>query len=160
MTEIINQLAELFKQREAADNGIREILDNIRAVIKKDKNVDNIIEVADKKTKRKYNSHKADKPWSKFSNECVICGHNDKPHRSAGVCNNCYSPLKVKAVQQGVNPKKLFGARTKDVRQLMGEDTNEPREYYCNDCENNFKSKESKLNVVCPKCKSVHVGLI
>ncbi|MBA4390615.1 MAG: hypothetical protein C0399_06740 [Syntrophus sp. (in: bacteria)] len=34
---------------------------------------------------------------------------------------------------------------------------NQEQEYYCADCKTFFKSKDSKLDAVCPRCKSINI---
>jgi predicted Zn-ribbon and HTH transcriptional regulator len=109
---------------------------------------------------RKRGESKSEHKWCREHDACIVCGSSKLKHTSAGVCAGCYSPLKVKAVKSGVDPKKLLGATSKKMRELMGEDTSQPRNYYCNDCENEFKSDKNTIDVVCPNCKSIHVGLV
>ncbi|MFA7662992.1 MAG: hypothetical protein WCX88_03705 [Patescibacteria group bacterium] len=179
MDEIIKKLAELFEIRASVENEIREILErnsdvakfNINSVSKNGKKVtgnfvketepsplfsgDPLYPSDDRQKGHSKSKHK----WCREYDGCVVCGSSKLKHISAGVCAGCYSPLKVKAIKAGVDPKKLLGATSKKMRELMGEDTSKPRDYYCNDCEHEFKSDKAIIDVVCPNCKSIHVGL-
>ena len=76
MQQTIEQLKDLFKQREEIDSQIIELIGS---------------EPVKAKEVNTKNDNKATGPWNKKYDKCQDCGTTKRKHRSKGLCSRCYN---------------------------------------------------------------------
>ncbi|MHB8089963.1 MAG: hypothetical protein ACYDH2_17135 [Anaerolineaceae bacterium] len=54
-------------------------------------------------------------------------------------------------------PAEIIKPKAQTAKKMKAGKDDEKR-YYCVDCKNVFLSKASKLDAICPKCGSIHIG--
>lgn len=72
---------------------------------------------------------------------CIKCGDDIYHSKKIRVCHCC---------RLSSNKKKT----TKDIKKPS---TRRNRNYTCSDCDKWFRSSEKILDIICPKCKSIHI---